>query len=92
MIEKIIEYSIRNRFLVMIVAAALAAWAIYAVINTPVDAIPDLSRKPGHRLHRLDGPQPPGDRGPDHLPALGQPPRAGRRQGGALVLASSTSR
>jgi Cu(I)/Ag(I) efflux system membrane protein CusA/SilA len=43
MIEKIIEYSIRNRFLVMILTMGLAAFAIYAVINTPVDAVPDLS-------------------------------------------------
>src|SRR5438105_2415538 len=43
MIEKLIEYSIRNRFLVMFLAAALTVWAIYAVLNTPVDAIPDLS-------------------------------------------------
>src|SRR5882762_833759 len=43
MIEKLIEYSVRNRFLVMIVAAALTAWAVYAVAETPVDAIPDLS-------------------------------------------------
>src|SRR5260370_24213116 len=43
MIEKVIEYSIRNRFLVLIMAAALAVWAIYATVNTPVDAIPDLS-------------------------------------------------
>ncbi len=43
MIEKVIEYSIRNRFLVMFLAAALTVWAIYAVLQTPVDAIPDLS-------------------------------------------------
>src|SRR5262245_10682264 len=43
MIEKIIETSIRKRFLVLFVAAALAAWGVYAVLNTPVDAIPDLS-------------------------------------------------
>src|ERR1700751_5438322 len=43
MIEKLIEASIRNRFLVMILAAALTVWAIYSVLNTPVDAIPDLS-------------------------------------------------
>src|SRR3989442_6867993 len=43
MIEKLIEYSIGNRFLVMILAAALTVWAIYAVMQTPVDAIPDLS-------------------------------------------------
>jgi Cu(I)/Ag(I) efflux system membrane protein CusA/SilA len=43
MIETIIEYSIRNRFIVLILAAALALWGIYAVLHTPVDAIPDLS-------------------------------------------------
>src|SRR3954470_4213229 len=37
------EYWIRNRFLVLIVAAALAVGGIFAVLNTPVDAIPDLS-------------------------------------------------
>src|SRR5262249_45389212 len=43
MIERIIEYCIRNRFLVLLVAAGLALWGVYAVLNTPVDAVPDLS-------------------------------------------------
>src|SRR5438552_8233855 len=43
MIERLIEYSIRNRFLVMLLAVALTGWGIYAVLDTPVDAIPDLS-------------------------------------------------
>jgi Cu(I)/Ag(I) efflux system membrane protein CusA/SilA len=43
MIERLIEFSIRNRFLVMFLAAVLTAWGVYAVLNTPVDAIPDLS-------------------------------------------------
>src|SRR5579863_7424572 len=43
MIEKLIELSIRNRFLVLILAAALSIAGVYAVLNTPVDAIPDLS-------------------------------------------------
>jgi len=43
MIEKLIEYSIRNRFLVLLLAGALALFAIYAVLQTPVDATPDLS-------------------------------------------------
>src|SRR5437016_3209183 len=43
MIEKLIEYCIRNRFLVLVAAAALAVWGVYAVLNTPVDAVPDLS-------------------------------------------------
>jgi len=42
-IERIIEYSIRNRYMVMLITAALAAFALHAVISTPVDAIPDLS-------------------------------------------------
>src|SRR5207237_1806201 len=36
-------YSIRNRFLILILAAGLAVWSVIAVVNTPVDAIPDLS-------------------------------------------------
>lgn len=43
MIERIIEFSIRNRFLVLVGSLALAALGIYWLIRTPVDAIPDLS-------------------------------------------------
>src|SRR6516164_3738705 len=43
MIERLIEFSIRNRFIVLILAAGLAVWAVYAVLDTPVDAVPDLS-------------------------------------------------
>jgi copper/silver efflux system protein len=43
MIEKIIEYSARNRIVVLIVFLLVTAWGIWAVYRTPVDAIPDLS-------------------------------------------------
>ncbi len=43
MIESIIESSIRNRFLVVGITALLAGLGIWAVSQTPVDAIPDLS-------------------------------------------------
>src|SRR5262245_12446924 len=43
MIERIIEWSIRNRFLVLLVAAVLAVAGILAVYRTPMDAVPDLS-------------------------------------------------
>jgi Cu/Ag efflux pump CusA len=43
MIEKLIELSIRNRYLVMAVAAALTVASVYAVFDTPMDAIPDQS-------------------------------------------------
>jgi Cu(I)/Ag(I) efflux system membrane protein CusA/SilA len=43
MIERVIEYCIRNRFIVLMLATGLAVWGVYAVLHTPVDAIPDLS-------------------------------------------------
>src|SRR6185437_13583736 len=43
MIEKIIELSIRNRFLVLALTAALTVAGVFAMLDTPVDAIPDLS-------------------------------------------------
>ncbi len=43
MLEKIIEASVRNRFLVIVFTAIVAFAGIYAMMDTPVDAIPDLS-------------------------------------------------
>src|ERR1035437_6504851 len=43
MINRIIEFSLKNRWLVLGVYAVLAAWGYWAVMNTPIDAIPDLS-------------------------------------------------
>ena len=43
MINAILEWSVRNRTIVLTLAVLLAAWSFYAVRNTPVDAIPDLS-------------------------------------------------
>ena len=43
MIEKIIEYSAKNRLLVLIVVLFISAWGVWALLNVPLDAIPDLS-------------------------------------------------
>ncbi|HVW15259.1 MAG TPA: efflux RND transporter permease subunit [Mucilaginibacter sp.] len=43
MVRKLIEIALRNRFIVIVVAACLSAWGIYSVRQNPVDAIPDLS-------------------------------------------------
>src|SRR5256885_6096321 len=43
MIARIIEFSVRNRWLVIIAWVGIAVWGLYAVLTTPVDAIPDLS-------------------------------------------------
>jgi len=39
----IIDWSVRNRLLVILLALLLTAWGLYAVKQTPLDAIPDLS-------------------------------------------------
>ena len=43
MIEKIIEGSAKNKFLVFLMVLFLSAAGIWALKNTPLDAIPDLS-------------------------------------------------
>ena len=43
MIHRLIEFSLRNRGLVIVLYIALAAWGYWALLRTPIDAIPDLS-------------------------------------------------
>ncbi len=43
MIEKIIDYSARNRFIIILLYLIVIGWGIWAVSKTPLDAIPDLS-------------------------------------------------
>jgi copper/silver efflux system protein len=43
MIERIIEWSCRNAFVVFLATLFLLGWALWAVYQTPLDAIPDLS-------------------------------------------------
>ncbi|MGA4578739.1 efflux RND transporter permease subunit [Limisphaera sp. VF-2] len=43
LIERLIEWSARNRFLVLMMTGALVLWGLHAMRHTPLDAIPDLS-------------------------------------------------
>ena len=43
MIERIIEWSVRNRFMVILATVFVIAGGILAMMNIPIDAIPDLS-------------------------------------------------
>ena len=43
MINRIIEFSMKNRWLILAAYAALAVWGYWALMHTPIDAIPDLS-------------------------------------------------
>jgi len=43
MIEKIIDFSARNRFIIIVAYLLIVGAGIWAVVHTPLDAIPDLS-------------------------------------------------
>jgi Cu(I)/Ag(I) efflux system membrane protein CusA/SilA len=43
MFARVIEWSIKNKFLVLLATVFLIAGGIYALLQTPLDAIPDLS-------------------------------------------------
>jgi Cu(I)/Ag(I) efflux system membrane protein CusA/SilA len=43
MLSKIIDWSGRNRFLVLLACAFIVLGGIFAVLRTPIDALPDLS-------------------------------------------------
>src|SRR3954454_10228444 len=43
MIARLIRWSIANRFLVLLSTLMLAAWGVYSLARTPLDALPDLS-------------------------------------------------
>src|SRR5919108_5497124 len=43
MIHRLIELSLKNRGLVIALYLGLAAWGYWALLRTPIDAIPDLS-------------------------------------------------
>jgi len=42
MLEKMIEWSIRNKFMVALLTVFLIVAGLYALKSTPLDAIPDL--------------------------------------------------
>jgi Cu(I)/Ag(I) efflux system membrane protein CusA/SilA len=42
-IARLIRWSIANRFLVLLATTMIAAWGVWAVLRTPLDALPDLS-------------------------------------------------
>lgn len=42
MIDKLIEYSLKNKYLVIFLFILITAWGYWAFNNTPIDAIPDI--------------------------------------------------
>src|SRR5260370_40060755 len=62
MIDRLIELSIRHRGLVIAAGLVLAVWGVYAVDQTPIDAVPDLfgnqsivfTEWPGHSPREIE--------------------------------------
>ncbi len=67
MIEAIIRWSVGNRFFVLLATAILVGAGVFAVRQTPVDAIPDLSDVQVIIKTSYPGPGAPGGGGPGHL-------------------------
>src|SRR6187431_949401 len=43
MINRLVEFSLRHRFLIVAAYVGVVAWGWWALTRTPIDAIPDLS-------------------------------------------------
>jgi copper/silver efflux system protein len=43
MIHRLIEFSLKNRMIILAIYIGLAGWGYWALVKTPIDAIPDLS-------------------------------------------------
>src|SRR5688572_14879529 len=62
MINRLIELSLKNRVVVLVVYFGVAAWGVWALMATPIDAIPDLSDNqvivftdwPGHSPQEME--------------------------------------
>src|SRR5438105_1131372 len=43
MIERLLKFSIYNRYLVILITAAIAGYGIYSLKHIPIDAVPDIT-------------------------------------------------
>ena len=68
MVEKIIEFCARNRLLVLLGVGFALVGVDGRHQADEAGRDPGPLRSAGHRLHRVDGPQPHAGRGPGHLP------------------------
>jgi len=73
MINWLIGVSLRNRFLVIAFFLLIGGWGYWALLTTPIDAIPDPLDNQVIVFTGLAGPVTAGGGGPDHLSAHGQP-------------------
>ena len=92
MINRLIEFSMKNRGLIVLIYAAARGLGLLGTAAHADGRHSGPERKPGDRLHRLDGPKPAGDRGPGHVPAVAEAAGTRRRKGRCGRPRSSTTR
>ena len=85
MINAIIEFSARNRFVVFLLVAVAVVAGVWSMRTVPLDAIPGPQRHAGHRLLAL-GPQPGHRRRPGHLSDRHRDARRAEGEGGPRLL------
>lgn len=56
MISNFIKWALKNRVVVLLIAAAVTGYGFYSINNTKVDAIPDLSENQVIFWYTLDAP------------------------------------
>ena len=83
MINWLIEVALRNRFIVIALFLLIGAWGYWALLTTPLDAIPDRSDNQVIVFSDWSG-RSPQEVGSDHVSVDGQPAGAARRARGAL--------
>ena len=66
MIHRIVQMSLRQRFLVIMLVAFMSFWGVLSFQRMPVDAYPDLSPPHGRDHHAMAGPRRRGGRAPGH--------------------------
>ena len=86
MIAALIRWSIANRFLVLMATVLVAAWGVWAVLRTPLDALPDLSDVQVIIRTPYPGQAPQHRRGPGHLSADDDDAVGAGREDGARLL------
>ena len=67
MLQRIIDFSLKNKFIVLLATLALVLGGVYAVRNIPLDAIPDLSDTQVIIYTEWEGQAPQIVAGPGHL-------------------------
>ena len=55
MIRKLVDFALRNRFLILAIAPLLFVWGAISFHNLPVDAYPDVADNQCKRNHAVAG-------------------------------------